>query len=334
MNFPRRVVGRRSALGRLAFVMGAVVLLMLTDLGVGSILHALTNPSPQSEKSWTSYYNKVAAVPKTSWWPSVLLGSYDQAYLERFEPLRGFAGPDNYSSPYFNISDGVRRSYEPPVSGTQKPVEVLFLGGSTMEGAFQRDDYTISSDVARLAGSSGIPIHVVNRGQYGYSIWQEVELLEELLTNGYRPNVVVFYDGVNDLGIQSTEGTTTIPSTLKAQQYARAIAQYQNPSATQPLANRIYDTYVNNSAIALAVRDIGNIFSAAPASSNKLPTLQGTITAPDQSVSTAITPCQRCCHGLSSGSRSGSEACRRLRFQCAEFLATLSVLEDAGCSGE
>ena len=70
------------------------------------------------------------------------------------------------------------------------------------------------------------------------AIWQEVELLEELLTNGYRPNVVVFYDGVNDLGIQSTEGTTTIPSTLKAQQYARAIAQYQNPSATQPLANR------------------------------------------------------------------------------------------------
>ena len=150
---PRRVVGRRSALGRLAFVIGAVVLLMLADLGVGSILHALTNPNPQSEKSLTSYYSKVAAVPKTSWWPSVLLGSFDQAYLERFQPMRGFAGPDNFSSPYFNISDGVRRSYEPPVSGTQKPVEVLFLGGSTMEGAFQRDDYTISSDVARLAGS-------------------------------------------------------------------------------------------------------------------------------------------------------------------------------------
>jgi hypothetical protein len=285
---PRRaVIGRRSLPGRLAFVIGAVVLLMLADLGLGSILHTLTNPNPQSPKALTSYYSKVAAVPKTSWWPSVLLGSFDQAYLEQFQPMRSFAGPVNFSSPYFNISDGVRRSFEPPVSGTQKPVEVLFLGGSTMEGAFQRDDYTIPSDIARLAASDGIPIHVVNRGQYGYAVWQELELLEELLTNGYRPNVVVFYDGVNDLGIQTTEGTTTIPSTLKATEYSEAIAQFRNPSATQPLANRIYDAYVNRSAIALATRDIGSLFSNAPVSSKKLTPLQGTTSAPDQ-LTTAI----------------------------------------------
>ena len=285
---PRReTVGRRSVPGRLAFAIGAVVLLVLADLGLGSILHALTNSNPQSARALTSYYKKVAAVPKTSWWPSVLLGSFGQAYLEQFQPMRSFAGPVDFSSPYFNISDGVRRSFEPPVSGTQKPVEVLFLGGSTTEGAFQRDDYTIPSDVARLATGNGIPIHVVNRGQYGYSVWQEVELLEELLTNGYRPNVVVFYDGVNDLGIQTTEGTTTIPSTLKAQEYAKAIAQYRNPSATQPLANRVYDSYVNRSAIALAARDIGSLFSSTPASSNKLGQLQGTTAAPNQT-STAI----------------------------------------------
>jgi hypothetical protein len=257
---------------------------MVADLGVGSILHALTNPNPQSAKSLTSYYSEVAAVPKTSWWPSVVLGSFGQAYGEQFEPLRGFEGPHNFSSQYFNISKGVRRSYQPPVSGAKKPIEVLFLGGSTTEGAFQRDDYTIPSDIARLATGDGTPIHVLNRGQYAYSIWQEVELLEEQLqTNGYRPDIVVFYDGVNDLGIQSTEGTTTIPSTLKAQQYAKAIAQYLNPNVAQPLANRIYDSYVNRSAIALTARDIAGLFSTAPASSKKLTPLQGTTTAPDQS---------------------------------------------------
>jgi lysophospholipase L1-like esterase len=270
------------------FAIGVVVILILADLGLGSLLHEFTNPNPQSAKALTSYYSKVAAVPKTPWWPSVLLGSFAQAYLEQFQPMRSFAGPANFSSPYFNISDGVRRSFEPPVSGAQKAAEVLFLGGSTTEGAFQRDDYTIPSDVARLAAGDGIPIHVVNRGQYGYAVWQEVEQLEELLTSGYRPNVVVFYDGVNDLGIQTTEGTTTIPSTLKATEYAQAVAQYRNPSATQPLANRIYDAYVNRSAIALATRDIGSLFSNPPASSRRLTQLQGTSTAPNQAT-TAIT---------------------------------------------
>jgi lysophospholipase L1-like esterase len=286
---PRRVTGHRSAVGRVAFAVGAVVLLMLADLGVGSVLHALTNSNPQSAKSLTSYYSKVAAVPRASWWPSVLLGSFGQAYTEQFQPMREFAGPENYTSPYFNIHDGVRVSYEPPASGARKHIEVLFLGGSTLEGAFQRDDYTIPSDVARLAGSDGLPIHVVNRGQYAYTSWQEIEQLEELLTNGYRPNVVVFYDGVNDLGVQSTEGTTTIPSTLKAQQYAKAVAQYLNTSATQPLANRIYDAYVNRSAIALAARDIGSIFSNGGGSSKRLAQLQGTSAATEQTVPTAMT---------------------------------------------
>lgn len=57
---PRRVVGHRSALGRLTLLVGAVVLLMLADLGVGSILHVFSNPNPQSSKSLTSYYSKVS----------------------------------------------------------------------------------------------------------------------------------------------------------------------------------------------------------------------------------------------------------------------------------
>ena len=288
-EIPRRVVGHRSALGRVAFVVGSVVLLLLADLGVGSIIHALKNSNPQSPRALTSYYSGVAAVPRAPWWPAVLLESFQQAYVVQPEPLRGFAFPRNLSSPYLNVTDGVRRSYEPPVSSTRKPVEVLFLGGSTIQGAFQRDDFTIPSDIARLATGNDIPIHVVNRGQYGYDIWQEVELLEELLTSGYRPDVVVFYDGVNDLSIQSTEGTTTVPSHLKAEEYAQAIAQYLHPGSAQPLANRIYDAYRNRSAVALGVSDIASLVSSPPSSSTKkLTPLQGNTQSPDQSIPTAI----------------------------------------------
>ncbi len=271
-------------------MVGTVILLLLADLGVGSIIDAMKSSSPESPTALTSYYRGVAAVPKAPWWPSVLLDSFQQAYVGQFEPLRGFDFPRNLSGPYLNVTDGVRRSYEPPALGTRKPVEVLFLGGSTTQGAFQRDDYTIPSDIARLATGDNIPIHVVNRGQYGYDIWQEVELLEELLTSGYRPGVVVFYDGVNDLSIQSTEGTTTIPSHLKAQEYAQAIAQYLHPGSTQPLVNRIVDAYRNRSAIALGVSDVSSLFTShAPASSKKLTPLQGNTQSPDQSIPTAIT---------------------------------------------
>lgn len=275
-EMPPRQKGHRSPLGRLAFALGFVVLLMAADLGLGTIVNAIHGSNPQSKASLTATYAKIAGVPKSPWWPTVLLETYEMAYVAQYEPLRGWTFPD-FTSPYLNVTDGVRRSYEPPPSTTGKPVEVLFLGGSTLQGAFQRDEYTIPSDFARLAAQDHLSVHVVNRGQDGYAIWQEVELLEELLTTGYRPDVVVFYDGVNDLSIQTAVGTTTEPSHLKAKEYAQAIEQYvYNPKTAQPLLNRVYDSYTNRSAVAHAVRDVGSLFSSSPpSSSHKLQPLNG-----------------------------------------------------------
>ena len=257
---------RRSLLGRLALAVGAVVLLMACDVGVGSAVAALKGTTPPTQTALFS--PSIAAIPKTAWWPQVLAETFGIAATARPDPFLGWTFSD-YSSPYSNISGGIRRSYEPPVSNGKTPVEVLFLGGSTVAGSYQRDDYTIPSDVARIASARGIPIHVTNRGAQGYSVWQELNLMEELLVKGYRPNVVVLYDGINELYVQASTGTTATPSTIKARQYETAILQSEQKAAStqqsQSLLARAYDAYANKSAIIGVTRDIfGSGSSAAP----------------------------------------------------------------------
>ena len=98
-----------------------------------------------------------------------------------------------------NVKDRVRRSYAPALADGSRPLEVWFFGGSTTFGFdLQRDEHTIPSEVARLAERSDVPIRVRNYGAPGYTNYQETVLLSLLVTAGRRPDVVVFYDGVND----------------------------------------------------------------------------------------------------------------------------------------
>ncbi|HEV3112842.1 MAG TPA: SGNH/GDSL hydrolase family protein [Candidatus Binataceae bacterium] len=68
-----------------------------------------------------------------------------------------------------------------------------------MWGQGVRDDYTVPSLLAkRLAEKTDYHVEVFNQGQIGYVTTQEVLLLYELLRGGQPPDVVVFYDGIND----------------------------------------------------------------------------------------------------------------------------------------
>lgn len=73
-------------------------------------------------------------------------------------------------------------------------------GGSTTFGLGQRDDHTIPSELARLAWEHGIALDVSNRGVPGDMLWQEVQRFAWDLTTEPAPDVVIFYDGANELG--------------------------------------------------------------------------------------------------------------------------------------
>jgi hypothetical protein len=181
----------------------------------------------------------------------------------------------------------VRRSWELPVApdGT-KPVEVAFFGGSTMEGAYQRDDFTIPSDIAKEAFAHHVSIRVTNYAQQGYGSWQELEQLEELLTAGYRPNIVVFYDGINDLYAQASNGTSETPTYINADVFQQAISRTSATSNSGPsLQTQLYDSYSNHSLMLRLAASLG-LVSTSQTTSGGVPS-SGWNT--DQSIPTALT---------------------------------------------
>jgi lysophospholipase L1-like esterase len=158
--------------------------------------------------SWAPAYFKAMNSVRMRWYPYVYW---------KTAPMR---------SPYLNIdqqSNRVTWNKPHPRGGNGRPVlRVFAFGGSTTWGAGARDDYTIPSLLAKhLAGNAAYDVAVSNFGQMGWVTSQEVIYLYELLRRGERPDLVIFYDGVNDtfLGYQDGIAGLTQSEFLRAQEF-------------------------------------------------------------------------------------------------------------------
>jgi hypothetical protein len=117
---------------------------------------------------------------------------------EQFDPWRTYwAYP--LASRYLNIdSGGYRVTVQPARSRAAR--RVFLLGGSAMWGFTSRDSLTIPSLVAAGLDSAGYgDVRVENLAQSGYVLGHEVATLTQELARGQRPDVAVFYDGINDI---------------------------------------------------------------------------------------------------------------------------------------
>ncbi len=111
------------------------------------------------------------------------------------------------------VRDGERSGYVP--EGATK--EVWVLGGSAAFGEGQRDEHTIASELARASEAAGQPVRVRNFAVPGFTSYQEALLLEQLLARHPVPDLVVLYDGVNDVAAQvasPTNQATWLPFVL------------------------------------------------------------------------------------------------------------------------
>ena len=84
-------------------------------------------------------------------------------------------------------------------SDNSSPVIWIF-GGSTMRGDTDDDGKTIPSLVAARLSSQGYPdIRILNYGENSFGSLQETKYFQKLLIeNPLKPDLVIFYDGVND----------------------------------------------------------------------------------------------------------------------------------------
>jgi hypothetical protein len=95
---------------------------------------------------------------------------------------------------YVNIdANGVRKTVKDPnVKGRKK---IFMLGGSTLWGHGSPDESTIPSIVQSHLGDA---YDIYNFGEDGFVSAQELNYLLYQLSLGNIPDVVIFYDGVND----------------------------------------------------------------------------------------------------------------------------------------
>ncbi len=107
-----------------------------------------------------------------------------------------------YQGQHIQVDDtGIRRTWradEPSHRRDDPSFRVFVFGGSTIWGIGARDDYTVPSCLAKHLAEMGVRAQVTNYGESGYVSTQEVIALFRRLQQGDVPDLVVFYDGVND----------------------------------------------------------------------------------------------------------------------------------------
>lgn len=116
-----------------------------------------------------------------------------------YEPYSLWKNPD-FTSQTFNVVGGYRKTVNPSAQPNDSITTIVLLGGSTMFCADVPDEWTVASQVSKKLHTTfpGKKFRVANYGLPGFVCEQEVILLNRLLVSGKRPNIVIFYDGVND----------------------------------------------------------------------------------------------------------------------------------------
>ncbi|HEY1470485.1 MAG TPA: SGNH/GDSL hydrolase family protein [Candidatus Acidoferrum sp.] len=110
-----------------------------------------------------------------------------------------------------NLRRTVNSSY-PGCNQAERKVIWMF-GGSTLFGMGVPDEETIASHLSRELNTSGRGcFEIVNLGMEGYVTNQELILLVENLKTEQRPDVAIFYDGVNEAYAAAAPGIPGKPT--------------------------------------------------------------------------------------------------------------------------
>lgn len=186
----RRSLARRAHL-RAPFWLGfAIAAVLATGVIYVTVLQPLRSPPPANEAE-ANLRNQVDSAQ--------VLKDTDGALAEIW--FSQWAGNEwsDYSSETVNIADGRRRSWF-DTHCTARPLVIWMFGGSASFGVYQHDDRTIASEMARQASRRGIRLEVQNWGMPGDVGWIQARRLERALMDA-QPDMVVFYDGWNDLRV-------------------------------------------------------------------------------------------------------------------------------------
>ena len=205
--FPIRIAGAL----RTAWMVAGVTLLLLLCIEVGFRIKNAITRSRQKPAERTA---TLAGDPYKDAWYADFMEEYDATRPQRWRPYVQFGRVPDYHGRYVDIDAYGRRTVPQPSSPALPAATVYMFGGSTMWGDSQRGEHTIAGETARRLQSiapAGARISVTNFGESGYVSTQELIQLETQLQAGFRPDVVLFYDGLNDVASTVQSGTPGLP---------------------------------------------------------------------------------------------------------------------------
>ncbi len=192
MSHIERIEKFFAGVGTALQMLGAVVLLIVLGhyaIGAAAFMVNLV-ATGESGKVDARY-----AAPVYDSWPDRIAywTEFNNAWGEHFEPYFHWRR-NAFSGTYINVDDeGVRVTPKPEAAKGGK--KVFMFGGSTMWGTGAPDDKTIPALLQALLGPG---YDVYNYGETAYVSTQELNYLLYQLARGHVPDIVIFYDGVND----------------------------------------------------------------------------------------------------------------------------------------
>jgi lysophospholipase L1-like esterase len=165
---------------------------------------------------------------------------------------------------------GMRRTWHapPPADDPAKGrvFKILTLGGSSLWGFGARDDRTIPSLIARGLHERGFRVEIRNLAEIGYVSTQEVIALIRELQSGYRPDLVIFYDGVNDTTSALLEGEAGVTTNERNRR-----AEFNIRLSPTRLAAAMVGRLIQESASYRFAQVIGRRLAGMQGASNGLP---------------------------------------------------------------
>ncbi len=170
------------------FVIIGFLIFLLNTLSIIAI--QVFNLQKPKQYAQSHLFPNYAADPEAA---KVHFTEYDNLTKGYYEAFYGWRRPA-IQSETINISeDGLRETFQPEDADASKTV--AFFGGSTTWGTGADDASTIPSYVAKMTPG----YRAINFGETGYVAHQSLNLFLKRYYEGFRPDTVVFYDGVNDV---------------------------------------------------------------------------------------------------------------------------------------
>lgn len=135
-------------------------------------------------------------VYKNESWAKSYWREMDKANIFRYESWIGLRGVE-FNGKYVNVGkDGNRVTYS---CNQEKKLKIFMFGGSTMWGEGSIDNETIPSYISSILCKNNFSADVTNFGERGFQNIEGLIQLEMELREGNVPDMVIFYDGFNNV---------------------------------------------------------------------------------------------------------------------------------------